>query len=97
MNHNNGDSFLNNDIDIITWMAPRELLNGAYTENNKQNVISTIVVQNDGGSHQCSQCEYNTKDKSNLTRHIKSIHEGKLHHALNVITRQQVILILQDI
>ena len=27
--------------------------------------------------NKCDQCEYKTKDRSNLNKHIKSVHEGK--------------------
>ena len=42
-------------------------------ENRDKSQKSNMVLQ----THQCSQCEYKAKQKSNLQRHIKSIHEGK--------------------
>ena len=69
-----------NDIDNKILIAPEsEANNHICTGNMTQNLVSTVVVQNSDWSYSCVQCDYKTVYLSNLTIHIKSIHEGECH------------------
>ena len=69
-----------NDIHNKILIAPEsEANNHICTGNMTQNLVSTVVVQNSDWSYSCVQCDYKTVYLSNLTIHIKSIHEGECH------------------
>ena len=69
-----------NDTDNKILIAPEsEANNHICTGNMTQNLVSTVVVQNSDWSYSCVQCDYKTVYLSNLTIHIKSIHEGECH------------------
>ena len=67
-----------NDNVTNTLITPKnKTSNQVSAGNKKQNIISTVAIQDAGGSYQCVQCDYKSKHKQNLNRHTQSIHEGE--------------------
>ena len=78
INDSVGHNFLKNDINTVKLFAPKtEKNNKVHAGNRKQNAIYILAVQDAAGSYPCDKCNYKTKYKSNLAKHIKAIHEGE--------------------
>ena len=50
----------------------QKLEKSQLADNNKQKVDK----RKDKPFHKCEQCDYKTVDRSNLTKHVKSVHQG---------------------